>query len=292
MPLTEEQLSLLPSDEDVQFYREHGWYHSKTLFTEAEMDGFLAASERFYAVELDEPTEVLERAPHLERYRPKGEYKGLRKSDFSSMFSKGLRELVTHPLLGAVAARLSGSPEVRLWHDQLLYKPTQDPERPANVGWHTDRGYWKTCASANMLTAWIPFTACDEVMGTITMIDGSHRWPDNTHALNFFSNDLDGLEKKFDTGGAEVVKIPMNLARGQVSFHHCLTIHGSGPNYSPNPRRSIAVHLQDQSNHWVRHEHPDGRIASHDNDRLCRCTPDGVPDYADPDFCPALYRSA
>ncbi len=289
--LTDEQKALLPSDDDVRFYQEHGWYHSKTLFTQDEMDAVLRASERYYAVDVDEPTEILERVPALNRFRPKGEYRGLRKNDFSSMYSKGLRALVTHPLLGAVAARLAETPEVRLWHDQLLYKPTQDPERAANVGWHTDKGYWKTCSSSNLLTAWIPFTDCDDVMGTITMIDGSHKWPDNTHNLNFFSNDLDGLEAKFDTGGASVVKIPMNLKRGQVSFHHCLTIHGSGPNHSPNPRRSIAVHMQDASNHWMEYHFPDGRLADHDNDRLCRCTSSGVPDYADPDFCPALYKA-
>ena len=55
----------------------------------------------------------------------------------------------------------------------LLYKPVEPPNgKPANVGWHTDRGYWKTCTSANMLTAWIPFHDCDERMGTITMIEG------------------------------------------------------------------------------------------------------------------------
>ena len=290
MPLTESQIALLPSAEDVQFYQEHGYYHSKTLFSEAEMDAFSAASERYYALELDEPAAILEQSPHLERFRPKGNYNGLRKNDYSSMFSRGLRELVTHPLIGAVATRLNGSPETRLWHDQLLYKPTQDPNRPANVGWHTDRGYWKTCSSASMLTAWVPFTDCDAAMGTITMIDGSHRWPDNTNSLNFFSSDLEGLEKKFDSGGADVVKIPMNLKRGQVSFHHCLTIHGSGPNHSDAPRRSIAIHLQDETNHWIKAYRANGEVAHHDNDDLCRKL-DGIPDYRDPNFCPVLYRN-
>ena len=31
--LTEEERSLLPSDSDVEFYAEHGWYLSKKLFT-------------------------------------------------------------------------------------------------------------------------------------------------------------------------------------------------------------------------------------------------------------------
>jgi len=286
MKLTPDQLALLPSDEDVQFYQEHGYYHSRTLFSAEEMDAVLAASERFYAGEVDEPSVEV---PYLDRFRPKESYgAGLRKSDYSSMYSHGLRWLVTHPLLGAIAARLSGSPHIRLWHDQLLYKPPQDPLKPTNVGWHTDRGYWKTCTSPDMLTAWIPFHDCDTEMGTITMIDGSQHWPDNTNNLDFFSSDLDGLERKFSTGGQPIIKVPMSLLKGQVSFHNCLTIHGSGPNLSAQPRRAIAVHLQDEANRYQEYTYPDGRPAQHANDHLCRQV-DGFPDYTDPDFCPVLY---
>jgi ectoine hydroxylase-related dioxygenase (phytanoyl-CoA dioxygenase family) len=101
-----------------------------------------------------------------------------------------------------------------------------------------------------MVTAWIPFHDCTAEMGTITMIDGSLHWPDNTEKLNFFSSDLEGLEREFDSGGRSVVKVPVDLEKGQVSFHHCLTIHGSGPNRGTAPRRSIAVHLQDEANRW------------------------------------------
>ena len=139
-----------------------------------------------------------------------------------------------------------------------------------------------------MLTAWIPFHDCGDEMGTITMIDGSQHWPDNTQTLDFFSSDLEGLEKKFVTGGQEVVRMPMNLKKGQVSFHHCLVIHGNGPNRSPNPRRSIAVHLQDEANRWQEYHFSDGRLADHDNDRLVRQA-DGHPDYTDPQICPILY---
>jgi hypothetical protein len=284
MKLTHEQEALLPTDDEVREYQERGWYHSRKIFTDEEIDAAKRGSERYYALDLDDPG-----LPTLERFRPKampGE--GLRKNDFASFFNRDLGALVHHPLLAAIAARLAGTPQIRLWHDQLLYKPTEDPGRKANVGWHTDRGYWKTCASQNLLTAWVPFYDCDEAQGTITMIDGSLRWPDNTESLNFFSNDLEGLEKKFDTGGKPVVKIPMNLKKGEVSFHHCLTIHGSGPNHSTNPRRSIAIHLQDASNHWQEYHFPDGRLATHDLDQLTRQV-EGHPDYADPQICPTLY---
>jgi hypothetical protein len=51
--LTEEECSLLPSTDDVEFYAEHGWYLSKKLFTDGEVDELVAASERYYAGERD-----------------------------------------------------------------------------------------------------------------------------------------------------------------------------------------------------------------------------------------------
>ena len=40
--------------------------------------------------------------------------------------------------------------------------------------------------------------------------------------------------------GQEAVQVPAVLRRGQVSFHHNRAIHGSGPNRSARPRRSMA----------------------------------------------------
>ena len=47
--LTEQELSLLPSDEDVRRYEETGWYLSQKLLSDAETEMLTQASERFYA---------------------------------------------------------------------------------------------------------------------------------------------------------------------------------------------------------------------------------------------------
>ena len=281
--LTAEELALLPTDEEVQFYQTRGYYHTKKIFTDAEIDAALAGSERYYQGERDHalPDFVAGWQPEHGNV--------LRKNDYASLQNRELAALVRKPLLGAIAARLCGA-SVRLWHDQLLYKPPSDPSKPVNVGWHTDRGYWKTCTSDQMLTAWIPFHDCDEQMGTITMIDQSHQWPDNTEVLDFFNHNLAALENQFRTDGRPVVKVPMLLGKGEVSFHHCLTIHGSGPNLTNQPRRSIAVHMQDESNRYQEFHYPDGTLARHSNDRLVRQV-NGSPDYTDPDICPHLWFS-
>jgi ectoine hydroxylase-related dioxygenase (phytanoyl-CoA dioxygenase family) len=208
----------------------------------------------------------------------------LRKNDYSTLVVPELNALLRKPVLGAIAALLCGE-DVRLWHDQLLYKPPSDLAAPQSVGWHTDHGYWQSCTSDQMLTAWVPFTAMDETIGTISFVEGSLHWPENNH-LNFFSSDLDGLEQQFNSGGAEVVKVPAVLTRGQVTFHHCRTIHGSGPNLTDAPRRSIALHLQPASNsHRAIGSY--GQAVGHSNDELTRDA-DGHPNYADPTYCPTV----
>ena len=282
-PLTAADLALLPGEADVRFYRKHGYFVSPVIFTEAEIDAAHDAQERFYAGARDAGLDL----PARSRGWTRGP--GLRKNDYASLRMSSLAALVRKPILGAIAARLAGVDVIRLWHDQLLYKPSEAADAPpANVGWHTDKGYWKSATSENLLTAWIPFHACDNAAGTITMVDGSHRWPDNTTSLDFFNSDLDGLENRFETGGEPVRKVPMLLQKGQVSFHHCLTIHGSGPNRSGLPRRSMAVHLQDGGNRYDRTP-LNGQPRRHGNDDLLRRDADGYPDYSDPTACPVLH---
>jgi hypothetical protein len=276
---------LLPSPDEVAHFREHGWYLTRRVFTDAELDAAIDGSERYYA-SLDAPEVAL---PNGRTFRPMW-WQGagedvLRKNDYTTPVVPELAALLRKPVLGAIAALLAGD-DVRLWHDQLLYKPPSTVGAPQAVGWHTDRGYWKTCSSDDLLTAWVPFTDIRPDMGPLQFVDGSLHWPPNDH-LDFFSSDLDALEARFETGGAPVVKVPALLRRGQVSFHHCRTIHGSGANTSDRPRRAIALHLQPAANRYVERRTSNGYVHRHDLDDLTR-GPDGPPDYADPVFCPRV----
>ena len=284
---------LLPDAADVRFYREHGYYITNRILPDRLLDAALAASERLYRGERDsEPP-----AGATPGWQPGDGPRVLRKNDFAWLQLTAMAALVRHPLLGAAAARLAGEP-VRLWQDQLLCKPSDGREAKANVGWHTDRLYWRCCTSTEMLTAWIPFRDYSATDGTVTFIDGSHRWSDNDDSLdfsefNFRNQDLDRLGGRFDVVQRPIVKVPLDIKRGQVSFHHCKTIHGSGPNRGPLPRTALAVHMQPASNRWCAYEYrmPDGSIRHHDMETLCRKI-DGVADFADPALCPMLWPLA
>ncbi|HEV2999111.1 MAG TPA: phytanoyl-CoA dioxygenase family protein [Solirubrobacteraceae bacterium] len=281
------QLELLPSDDDVRFYEEHGWWISPPILTDEEIEEAAFGVERYYAGERDTPL-LMEAGTD---WRPeRGNI--LRQNDYVSLQVDELRQLVKHPLVAATAARLARTPEVRLFHDQLIYKPPQVDPSVTNVGWHTDIAYWKTCSSRNMLTAWIPFQDVTPEMGPMLVVDGSHRWSENDELEFFHETNLDAVAERIVLPDATMKPVPILLERGQVSFHHCRAIHGSEQNRSDRARLALAVHMQDADNRYVRTTDENGKPRSHLNDFMVRRDADGNPDYTDPEVCPVLWREA
>ncbi|QMU80121.1 phytanoyl-CoA dioxygenase family protein [Streptacidiphilus sp. PB12-B1b] len=295
--LTEEERELLPSDAEVASYAEHGWYLSKKLFTDEEVELLEAASERFYAGHRDRTLPV--RPPKLAYWEPaKGQVQ--RHNDYIHYEDDTISGILRKPLLGAVAARLAQADEIRAFQSTLIYKPPVAGEQSNIVPWHFDRHYWANCTSERMLTAFIPFHDCTEELGTITMVDGSHRWEETSvndeTSLHFAERDRSQLEAMLvanaEFNGTTVTKIPMIIPKGHMSFHHCRTYHGSGANVSDRPRRAISFHLQDGDNRYRDFRRSDGSQVSYNHDALVRRTADGAPDYSDPEFCPVLWRSS
>jgi ectoine hydroxylase-related dioxygenase (phytanoyl-CoA dioxygenase family) len=274
---------LLPTDDEVAAYQRDGFYVSRRIVPDDLLDAAEHGMRRFYAGDLDAPFPGRTRYDHFDWTPEHGNV--LRKNDYTSLMVRELAALVRSPAIGAVAARLAAAAEIRLWHDQLLYKPPGLDGAAGNVGWHTDRQYWGTCTSEDMLTAWVPFHDCDESVGGVAFVEGSHTWLQES-GLDFFDGDLAAQERRFAAGDEPVVKTTPVLPRGSVTFHHCRTVHGSGPNRSGAPRRSMAIHLQPTDN---RHRPigDDGQPTYHRNDELVRRV-DGLPDYTDPRICPVL----
>ena len=295
--LTEQERALLPSDDEVREYAEHGWYLSRKLLSDAEIDELVEATERFYAGHRDRTLPL--RPPNLAYWEP-GHGPVQRHNDYIHYESDAVARILRKPLIGAVAARLAEADEIRVFQSTLIYKPPR-PDEPSNiVPWHFDRHYWQTCTSERMLTAFIPFHDCDVRMGTITMVDGSHRWKetagDDNTSKHFAERDRDDLDRLLEENaaynGVEVNKIPMIILKGHMSFHHCRLYHGSGANRGDGPRRAVSLHLQDGANQHRAYELSTGDTVRYNHDVLVRRTPDGRPDYADPEFCPVLWRSS
>jgi ectoine hydroxylase-related dioxygenase (phytanoyl-CoA dioxygenase family) len=151
--------------------------------------------------------------------------------------SPAFRALAEHPQLLEMAVQLSGAQQLRIWHDQIVYKPK---EAGGVLHWHQDSPLWDLIQPKHeQVTAWIALDDAEADNGCMYMVPGSHRWGDKTKELMVLREDV--FPDKFE--GHDLYFVMCPVRKGHVHFHHPLTWHGSGTNYSSRPRRAIAIHL-------------------------------------------------
>ena len=151
--------------------------------------------------------------------------------------SPAFAELAQMPALAAAVAKLHGARELRLWHDQIQYKPAKNG---GTNNWHQDSPYWPVLAPQDAITAWIALDDAGEDNGCMSMVPGSHRWGDQIELLHTIK-DFKVLPEA--CGGERVESRLRPVPAGWVHIHHSLTWHGSHSNYSGRPRRAIALHF-------------------------------------------------
>ena len=284
--LTDEQAAALPTEEDVAFYEEHGWYIADAVIPEEIIDNALNACQRVHRGEKDWLLPV--ESGYV--YWQPGDGGVLRNNEFISLQIGEFRALTNLPIIGAIAARLARTSEIRLMDDQLVHKmPTPDPDKATNIGWHIDKAYCSTCSSNKMLTAWIPLHDCPIEYGPVEMIDQSHHWTGTEHYRFFNRQDQETIEQELRSAGHELNFVPMELKKGQVSFHHCQIVHGSRANYADSPRVTVNAQLQDKDNHYQKAVAKNGKPVQMFNEVLACKQPNGDPDFSDPNVFPVIW---
>ena len=230
----------LPHEEDVDFFQTYGYWIAPKLISDESLMRLKEHMDRVYSGQFQ--TSV---APWRGYWTPDENPPALRKTDNSHWADYVLRELATNYKIGSIAAKLMTSRCIRLWHDQLLYKPgnTASTSLGGNVGWHQDYAYWQCAASPTLLTAWVAFDDVDLSNGCMQVVPRSNQWG-LMDVSDFFEQDMTAQQEAMSVPNGEAfAPVPLVLRAGQVSFHHCLTIHGSGANTTSRPRRSLAIHL-------------------------------------------------
>jgi ectoine hydroxylase-related dioxygenase (phytanoyl-CoA dioxygenase family) len=156
--------------------------------------------------------------------------------------SPAFRALADNPKLLEMAVQLSGAKQLRIWHDQIVYKPK---EAGGVLHWHQDSPLWDIIQPKDQqVTAWIALDEADADNGCMYMVPGSHRWGDKLQELVDI-RDMDPLPDQFE--GHDLYTVMCPVKKGHVHFHHGLTWHGSGTNYSQRPRRAIAIHMMTEN---------------------------------------------
>ena len=160
-------------------------------------------------------------------------------------------QLVKNLAIAEAISQLIPAKEIRLWHDQIQYKPAQTGG--VNM-WHQDAPYWWIIEPATQVSAWIALDDVDEDNGGMSMVPGSHLWGSDLEYLENLPN-FTAVPESYKGHEVQVKSCPVK--KGQVHFHHSLTWHGSQANVSGRPRRAISLHYMTEETCYVSGEdHP------------------------------------
>jgi ectoine hydroxylase-related dioxygenase (phytanoyl-CoA dioxygenase family) len=150
----------------------------------------------------------------------------------------GLRRFACDSPLPGLVAPLLRTSKVNLYEDSILIK---EPGTPDKTYFHQDISYFHV-EGEQICTSWLPVDPVSEANGTLQFIKGSHRWGKRYRPNHFVTDlpmdDTDGEvvpDFHADRRGREVLRF--DLQPGDLTVHHCRTLHGAAGNASPTMRR-------------------------------------------------------
>jgi ectoine hydroxylase-related dioxygenase (phytanoyl-CoA dioxygenase family) len=222
------------SDEQVEFYREHGYLAGVRMLADDQVDALRNELQQlvdpehpghtlfyeFNSNESADPEKILFHALGAWRITP------------------GFHDMLWNPAFTVPASQLLGG-EVRFWHDQIFYKPAH---HGGVVIWHQDYSYWTRTQPMAHLSCWIGLDDSTRDNGCVHYVPGSHRW--NLLPREDFANDMDAIQAALTPQQREEFNpVAIELKKGECSFHHPLMVHGSFENRTERPRRAAVINV-------------------------------------------------
>jgi ectoine hydroxylase-related dioxygenase (phytanoyl-CoA dioxygenase family) len=128
-------------------------------------------------------------------------------------------------------------PDIMIYSVEFFIK---EPNTRHKVSMHQDLTYWGLGEIDGLVTAWLALSPATPASGCMDFVRASHKNPILPHEDTFAEDNLlsRGQEVKVDVDPKD--RVPIEIHPGQISLHHGLTIHGSGPN-TTDDRRIAAV---------------------------------------------------
>lgn len=234
-PLTREEWNTYRLTEDqVSFFKENGFLAGIPMLNTGQID--------YLREELKQVADILHPA-HSLFY----EFHSNESSDPSTILfhalgawriGNGFHDVLWNPRFVAAASQLLGNVPVRFWHDQLFCKPAR---QGGVVAWHQDYSYWTRTKPIAHLTCWCGLDDSTRENGCLQYIAGSHTW--GLLPKPVIAGDLHGIKHFLNEEQIKQFEKPVyaEVKAGEAIFHHSLTLHGSGENKSPKPRRAFVV---------------------------------------------------
>ena len=185
----------------------------------------------------------------------------------------GFHDLLWSATFLIPASQLLGG-RVRFWHDQLFCKPAG---HGGLVAWHQDYSYWTRTQPMAHLSCWIGLDDSTRENGCVHYVPGSHLW--NLLPITGLANDMRAIEGVLsDEQKSQFKAVPIELKKGECSFHHPLMVHGSYENRSDRPRRGAVLNV-----------FRDGVCSASNDELLAGVPPIPVGEKMDGQFFPLLF---
>jgi ectoine hydroxylase-related dioxygenase (phytanoyl-CoA dioxygenase family) len=231
---------LLDADQRA-FFAEHGWLVVRAAISPPR------------AAELEQSVDVIYDA-HAQPPVPAGVVWELASP---SRLSPAIAQHAHDAAIAQRVAEALGCARVKLLQDTVLVKAA---EVGGAVAWHQDHTYTGYLAPARAVSVRLALT--DETLGSgcLEVISGSQAWGllGDVRALTE-SHVADALGPAAARWGDRVVAL--ELCPGDLSIHHCLTLHRSSENRSANARKTLITRLFDADCRLVHAHLPPGAAA-------------------------------
>jgi phytanoyl-CoA hydroxylase len=213
---------LLDADQRA-FFAEHGWLVVRAAVSRPRTQELEHAVDEIYGCQPPAPAGQVWELAGVSRVSP---------------------PIAQHAHDAAIAQRAAealGCARVKILQDTVLVKAASIG---GPVAWHQDHTYTGYLDPPRVVSVRLALTDCDVDNGCLEVIDGSHAWGllGDVRALTE-SHVADALGATAERWRDRVTTI--ELSPGDLSLHHCLTLHRSGENRSPRTRKTLITRLFD-----------------------------------------------
>ena len=213
------------SEQQIEEFREHGHTLTKGLLSEDEVAAYRSVVLKSALKYNTEKRKIEDRDTYGKAFL---QIMNLWRHD------ENVKKLVMCRRLAKVAADLLGVENVRIYHDQALFKEPGSGPTP----WHQDQFYWPV-EKGKTITMWMPLVDIDVEMGMLTFASGSHK------KGSVFSHEIsDESESQFDKYVREnnfPISREKTLKAGDATWHSGFTIHNAPANKSAKMREVFTI---------------------------------------------------
>ncbi len=211
------------ASEQVESYRERGYYFPIRAFSDSETSEFRRCFDDYYAYH-SEQLKSLPANKHVSIYA------------HTHTFLGWVYRMIAHPnVLDAVESVLG--PNLLVRDSGWFVKMPGDKKY---ISWHQDATYWGL-HPPKVTTAWIALSDSIPENGCMRVVPGSQKNPILPHRETYAAENALSRGQEIGVEVDEKQVVDIVLQSGQMSLHDIAIVHGSKANTSYKPRIGLAV---------------------------------------------------